>query len=54
VADAQSVAGALVIYLLLALFFPRCTSYFSGITLPTVGFGDITPACAVAPDGHYG
>jgi hypothetical protein len=72
VADAQSVAGALAIYLLLALFFstlhqllaavlgPPYVSgiasaadtsgylYFSVITLATVGFGDITPACAAA------
>jgi len=72
IADTQTVAGALTVYLLLALLFatlhqllaallgqpyldgvPRIVDsarylYFSVITLATVGYGDITPACGAA------
>jgi hypothetical protein len=72
VADAQTVGGALAVYLLLALLFSALHQllaaalgqpytngisnatdsaaylYYSVITLATVGFGDITPACAAA------
>lgn len=72
VADAQTVAGVLAVYLLLALLFSSLHQllaavlgqpyangvsnatdsaaylYYSVITLATVGFGDITPACAAA------
>jgi hypothetical protein len=72
VVDAQSVSGALAVYLLLAMLFatvhqllaallgqPYLTGvssigdtagylYFSTITLATVGYGDITPACPAA------
>jgi hypothetical protein len=72
VADLETVAGALAVYLLLALLFSALHQllaaalgqpyangisnatdsaaylYFSVITIATVGFGDITPACAAA------
>ena len=70
--DAQTVAGALVVYLLLALQFAALNQlfaallglpylngvsdvvdsasylYFSVVTLSTVGYGDVTPACDTA------
>jgi hypothetical protein len=72
VADTQTVAGALTVYLLLALLFATLHQlfaallgqpyldgvpgivdsarylYFSVITLATVGYGDISPACGTA------